>query len=63
MGGRIACWLKICYFRKDGPLTVYGEGSGYDKIDEDGWYWDDQRLNNPPHKLSLDTAKKLLERI
>jgi hypothetical protein len=52
--------LFICYFRKDGYLTVLGVGSGYDKIDEDGWYWDDQHGNNPPHKLSLDTTRELL---
>jgi hypothetical protein len=54
---------KICYFRKDGFLTVYGEDSGYEKIDEDGWYWDDQHLNNPPYKLSLDTTKELLRHV
>jgi hypothetical protein len=39
---------KICYFRKDGPLTIYGGDSGYEKIDEDGWYWDDQYPGRTP---------------
>jgi hypothetical protein len=63
MGGRIACWLKICYFRKDGPLSVGGGDSGYEKIDEDGWYWDDQHPGRAPYKLSLDTARELLRHI
>jgi hypothetical protein len=63
MGGRSYGNLKICYFRKDGFLTVYGGDSGYEKIDEDGWYWDDQHLNHPPYKLSLDTTQELLRRV
>jgi hypothetical protein len=54
---------KICYFRKDGFLTVYGGDSGYEKIDEDGWYWDDQHLGRAPYKLSRDTAKELLRHV
>jgi hypothetical protein len=50
---------KICYFRKDGFLSTYG--GGYEKIDEDGWYWDDQRIDHAPFKLSLANTRQLLE--
>jgi hypothetical protein len=61
MGGSYGGHLKICYFRKDGFLCSCGGGS--EKVDEDGWYWDDQRLNHPPYKLSLDITKELLRDI
>jgi hypothetical protein len=44
-------------------LTVYGGDSGYEKIDEDGWYWDDQYPDRAPYKLSRDTAKELLRHV